>query len=199
MSGYDWMPFLTQWSREIVHSKAFADFLEYNGDDYPGLYTPDVIASEWLGYPGASEEQIATAEIRLGVKLPPDYRAFLQATNGWRYIGPFIPRMWGAEDLNWLRITDPDLVAIWTSNPGAAVYGSVEGLHETRYIGSTLRISDQEIAGTAIYLLNPDVVNPAGEWEAWFMAHWVPGAVVYPSFWEMMHAEHETFLDLKDQ
>ena len=32
--------------------------------------------------PGASEDELRAAEARLGVSLPPDYRAFLHATNG---------------------------------------------------------------------------------------------------------------------
>ena len=48
---------------------------------------PEVIASRWLGYPGATEEQIMNLETRLGRKLPPSYRAFLKASNGFRQPG----------------------------------------------------------------------------------------------------------------
>ena len=37
------------------------------------------------------------------------------------------------------------------------------------------------------------MLNPAtsrdGEMEAWFFAHWVPGADAYPSFWHMMASQ----------
>jgi len=43
-----------------------------------------LLRTRWLGNPPASEEAIAAAERRLGVKLPAAYREFLAASNGWR-------------------------------------------------------------------------------------------------------------------
>lgn len=34
-----------------------------------------------------------------------------------------------------------------------------------------------------------------GEWEAWYLAHWLPGAVRYPSFWHLMNDECKDFHD----
>lgn len=44
-----------------------------------------------------------------------------------------------------------------------------------------------------VYLLNPRVVTPDGEWEAWYFAHWLPGAVRYRSFWDLMNDEYHNF------
>lgn len=63
------------------------------------------------------------------------------------------------------------------------------------YLQSMLEISEE--GDSAIYLLNPNVVTPGGEWEAWFFANWLPGANRYRSFWEMMQAEHQAFLRLE--
>ncbi|HEY3110361.1 MAG TPA: hypothetical protein VGL23_16490 [Chloroflexota bacterium] len=41
------------------------------------------------------------------------------------------------------------------------------------------------------------MVTPEGEWEAWFFANWYPGASRYRSFWELMQAEHASFLELR--
>jgi hypothetical protein len=46
---------------------------------------------------------------------------------------------------------------------------------------------------TDVYLLNPCVVTEDGEWEAWYLAHWLPGAVRYRSFWDLMNDEYTTF------
>ena len=51
---------------------------------------------------------------------------------------------------------------------------------------------------SAIYLLNPKVVTPDGEWEAWFFANWLPGAARYRSFVELMQAEYRSFRQLHE-
>ncbi len=58
-----------------------------NFDDYQFTVldlSPEVVTSKWLGYSGASDEQLERAELRLGIQLPPSCREFLQITNGWR-------------------------------------------------------------------------------------------------------------------
>ncbi|WP_202638062.1 hypothetical protein [Bailinhaonella thermotolerans] len=40
-------------------------------------------------------------------------------------------------------------------------------------------------------LLNPHVVTPEGEWEAWYIAAWMAGAARYRSFWDLVSAEFE--------
>ncbi len=47
---------------------------------------------------------------------------------------------------------------------------------------TALEISDHEVSGSAVYLLTPQIITPEGEWEAWFFAHWIPGAERYRSF-----------------
>jgi hypothetical protein len=198
MSMYDWEDLLTRWSSEILHSQRHVDMLRKLGSMNPHLYGPEVFQTGWLGFPGANPDQIAAAEARLGVALPPDYRDFLELTNGWRWTGTFIPRVLPIEEVRWLRETDPDLIAAWVDIPSPGGHGPVD-LYESRYIASTLQVSEPETGGTAVYLLNPRVVSPNGEWEAWFMAHWVPGSERYPSFWELMNAEHRSFLNLNER
>ena len=55
----------------------------------------------------------------------------------------------------------------------------------------TLQISD--VGDAAVYLLNPQVINHDGEWEAWFFADWLPGVHRYRSFQEMMEAQFAQF------
>ena len=192
MAITDWRPFLEKWSRELIEAGA-----------YPQL-AREVVESGWLGFPGATAEQLDVAEARLGVTLPPSYREFLTVTNGWRQTGTSIWRMWSTEEIDWFRARNADWIDAYV-NP----FGGLEGLSLTdeeylvygksqdsvrfrvEYLESALEISDE--GDSAIYLLNPEVVTADGEWEAWFFANWLPGASRYRSFAELMEAEYRTF------
>jgi hypothetical protein len=65
-----------------------------------------------------------------------------------------------------------------------------------KYLQQALEISDR--GDSSIYLLNPNIVTADGEWEAWFFGDWLPGADRYHSFIDLMQAEYETFLELRD-
>jgi hypothetical protein len=118
--------------------------------------------------PGASAEEIEIAERRLGTTLPPGYRSFLATTNGSGPIGSFVRRLRPVDEIRWLRDEDPELIRIWVEATGDDA------------LATTLVVSDEEDG--ARVLLNPAVVDEDGEWEAWFFAHWVPGAEPYSSF-----------------
>jgi hypothetical protein len=86
--SFAWEPLLRTWSREWLTSA-----------EYGSVLSAEVIASGWLGFPSASEEQITSAEQRLGMSLPPSYTAFLHVTNGWRRTTHFIEQMRSAEQI----------------------------------------------------------------------------------------------------
>jgi hypothetical protein len=180
MPDYDWRPFLEKWSKAVLASE---DVPYYN-------LPPSAINSEWLGYPGASEDEIAAVEKRLGRTLPPSYRSFLKASNGWMQTGHFIDDLWPVDQLEWHRNFDPQSIAIWSESDSwddlpyerRGSYRIAE-VRDFKSLASTLQISDRGDA--AILLLNPERVGADGEWEAWFMASWIPGAYRFPSFWEM--------------
>jgi hypothetical protein len=80
--------------------------LEASGDA-EFVVSPAQREAGWLGYEPASEQMLAEAEHRLGIRLPPSYRNFLLASNGWSTI-----RYWysgidllGADKIGWF----PDL------------------------------------------------------------------------------------------
>jgi hypothetical protein len=126
---------------------------------------------------GATDDEIAAAEKRLGVALPPDYRAFLQAANGFGPLDDSVRRLRPVSELQWLRDEDPELVRIWSEASG------------DDSLAATLVVSDEEDG--ARVLLNPAVVSEDGEWEAWFFAHWVPGAEAFPSFRALLETLHQ--------
>lgn len=200
MTEFEWRPFLERWSRELLAA----------GEE-PEL-APDIRDSGWLGFPGATEEQLAAAEARLGATLPPSYRGFLRTSNGWRGTGTFIRRVWSTHDIEWFRVRNRRWINAYARPLGPFtgllrgraipdeeyfVYGDAQdsARFRTEYLDSALEVSD--IGDSAIDLLNPKVVTPDGEWEAWFFGNWLPGATRYRSFAELMQAEYQSFRQLQ--
>lgn len=205
VNSFPWYDFLTQWSQKVLEQPWAQKELPL-----------EVLASRWLGYPGATETELIKAETRLGVRLPPSYRAFLTVSNGWRLFSSFIPRLWSTQDIEWLAKRRLESITAWrqgegyTDKPFPAVFPSpilalaldeshfVYGERQdptsmnSEYLFTALEISDQERSGTALLLLNPRVRSVEGEWEAWEWAHWFPGAYRYRSFLELMLHEYET-------
>jgi len=140
--------------------------------------TPEVRASGWLGYPAATEDQIQRLEARLGKTLPPSYRAFLEVSNGFRQPGILVWRLLPAEEVDWYRVRNQETIDMLIS------YGLDD-------LSDTLEISAREMAGSAVYLLNPGVVSADGEWEVIYYAHWQgSNCVRYTSFWDLMQEEY---------
>jgi hypothetical protein len=75
MPTVHWESWLVQWKRELL---ARLDITRYNAFIEPDI-TPELVASGWLGYPGATEDQIVQLEARLGMTLPSSHRAFLNS------------------------------------------------------------------------------------------------------------------------
>ncbi len=214
MSAFDWESFLQQWSQAI---------LEAMTEEQLSYLPPDVITTGWLGYPGATEQQLAQVEAQLRMPLPPSYRDFLKVSNGWRQTTPFIHKLWSTEGialfasrhLKWIEaFTEThesthfsfdqaeELDELWEplsiADADYFTYGEEQDCSQVRveYLKTAIEISD--VGESAIYLLNPQVVTETGEWEAWFFADWLPGADRYRSFQDMMAAEYQNFLEMRD-
>ncbi|MEM9003314.1 MAG: SMI1/KNR4 family protein [Cyanobacteria bacterium P01_F01_bin.86] len=213
MSNFDWERFLRQWSEDLISTVTKSH----------GQLPPEVHQSGWWGYPGATEAQIQAAEVRLGITLPPSYREFFKVTNGWRQTTPFINHICSLEEIEWFADTYPEWVnafssphdanvlnfsdhetsqngaiAFSVSNEEYFIYGAEQDCSKFRleYLPTALAISEK--GDDVIYLLNPQVINDQGEWEAWFLGDWLPGADRYRSFSEMMQAEYANFLELRE-
>jgi hypothetical protein len=164
---------------------------------------PEVIASGWLGFPGATESQIAAAESRIGRSLPPSYREFLKVTNGWRTTGNCcVQQWWSTEDIGWHYPRHPYEADGWMEGEQRSggpildevyfVYGKTQQpMIRAQYLKAALEISNVDEG--SVYLLNPEVVNADGEWEAWFYAYWMAGAQRYRTFWDLMQGEYAKF------
>jgi hypothetical protein len=162
-------------------------------------------AAEWPGNSAASEEQLVATETRLKVKLPPSYRASLSVSNGWRQASREIPVMQAVERIRWFRREHREWVQAY-ADPMQGVgprmpaeqdyfnYGEDGAADwDVKHLTHTLCISD--VGDSAVLLLNPMVIWPDGEWEAWFFANWLPGATRYHSFADWMSHELAELLD----
>jgi hypothetical protein len=189
---HDWQSLLARWSAEWLRIEEYAVTL------------PDeVLQSGWLGFPPASEEAIRAAEQRLCVALPPSYRVFLLVSDGWRRTSSFIDRLFSVQEIDRFASLNPEWLAVWTrklsgvSEAEHRRYG--DPAHDitfcTEYLHEAIQISHE--GDQAVYLLNPAIVAPDGEWEAWLFASWMPGARRYPSFWALMQAEYASFRQLE--
>jgi len=193
---FNWRDFLEQFSKSLLDDETIQ-----------AQQFQETLNSRWLGFPGASLEDIKIAEKRLGIELPPSYRQFLQISDGWRNSGGFIYRIWSTNEIAWFSERHQEWIDAYTgptyrlhlptiADQDYFVYGENQDPITLRveYLQTALEISDVGDAG--IYLLNPKVVTKEGGWEAWFFANWLPGAARYRSFQELMVAEYRNFLAL---
>ena len=161
---------------------------------------PPPDSTDWLGFAPATASDIEAAERRLGLVLPPSYRAFLMTSNGWRRTTPFIDRIRPIQEIDWFAAENEQWIEAYSDSDisvtDAEYYCySEDGTsgHRTEYMPSLLQISDVD---DGVYLLNPEGVTPDQEWEAWFFANWVPGALRFPSFAHLMIHEYQSFVRL---
>jgi hypothetical protein len=165
----------------------------------------DVIRSGWMGFPPATEQELTALEARLRCALPPSYRAFLATSNGWRQTGYFIFEVWSCAKVAWLMERNSELVEAWTEpargisipDEKYSIYGPEQDpiWMRSEYLSRCLEISGEGDA--SILLLNPEIVFPDGEWEAWQLASWYAGAYRFRSFRELMEHQRESFLELR--
>jgi hypothetical protein len=196
MPDFDWPTFLQEFAAELL-----AD------DEVRESQLEEVVASGWLGFPGATAEELKALEARLGTTLPPSYRGFLEVSNGWRTTGRFEIQLWSAGEVGWLCDIDPQLIEIWTSIPHPPipdeayfVYGGEQRSIDirTEYLRDMLAISSRDWANQDQLWLNPRVVFEGGEWEAWHFSTEYPGASRHRSFRELMERERRVQRFIKD-
>ena len=156
---FHWAPFL----------KELSEFRLSDPRVVAGVPEPK-IQERWLGEPPASEQQITALESRLSCALPPSYRSFLAASNGFQQQSPFIQRLYSADEVDRFGVRNK----AW-ADAYREMYPN---------LASCLQIS--AVGDSAVVLLNPDAVSPDGEWQTDFFANWNPGAHGYRSFREYM-------------
>lgn len=159
---------------------------------------------KFIAYAGAAEDQIAAAEERLKIKLPPSFRTFLSACNGWKFASDMTPIIRPVEKIRRFRKEHKDWYEAYhmgADEPLSAMekdyfdYAKQDCVvFEIKHLAQALCIS--EICDDAVVLLNPMVIWPDGEWEAWFFSNSSPGATRYRSFATWMMQELDQPLEL---
>ena len=155
-----------------------------------------VKASEWPGSPGASNDQLTQTEKRLAINLPPSYRSFLHASNGWTQASRSVQILLPIEQIQWFRKVHREWIQAYQFSepldlPEAEYfdYANSDSVQfHPKHLQHTLCVSD--IGDDAVLLLNPMVIWPDGEWETWFFANWLPGAQRFRSFADWFKHEH---------
>ncbi|NEP81416.1 MAG: SMI1/KNR4 family protein [Okeania sp. SIO3C4] len=195
MSTFDWESFLKQESKKAIEQfkKRKKKYEEQWSKDWWFSLPDEALESEWLGFPGASEEQIVAAETRLGTTLPPSYRDFLKVTNGWLDY-PSIIELWPIEKIDWFSVENQEWIDIWLD------YCPEEASDEeyfnykydwwywtqpirTKYMQTALQISGDD--DSEVVLLNPKIIHN-DEWEAWLFSSHHAGINRCRSFQEML-------------
>ena len=204
MTMEEWKRFLEDWSREVL------SLLERDDPQDLSDLARDALRLRTLLYDGVSEQELISLEKRLGRVLPESYKRFLRTSNGFRVIALDAEdgKLFSTAEIEWFRLKSPQSIRGWMSGRGAFprvpdnayfVYGEEQDPINLRdeYLESALQISEEVDA--AVLLLNPEVIEPSGEWEAWYFGYELPGANRYRTFQNLMVAlRKETVENLRE-
>jgi len=185
MKKINWSDSLKKWSEKR---------LELLGDRKIRL-PPQVLADGYLGYPGASEQEITAAEAYLDLTLPPSYREFLKVSNGLRLSVSNDFRFYSVQEIYWFKFSNQVVIDAWieafeddvVTDEEYFVYGDEQGEFNFRpeYLQTALQISSEDLE--FVFLLNPQIITSDGEWEAWFFGMSTAATIArYRSFGELM-------------
>ncbi|MCO5972471.1 SMI1/KNR4 family protein [Actinoallomurus soli] len=151
----EWRAFLRDYSSKFLDNSRSLRQLEENG---AGRFVRSHVEREgWIGYAPAGADAVVAAEERLGTRLPPTYRNFLMASNGFGYVD-YVDLL-NVDEIGWLPERDPDLVEAWSF--GAAADEILE---------RSLLIARDDGGPGVCWLLYPGDAAEDGEWAAyeWF-------------------------------
>ncbi|MEW2165652.1 SMI1/KNR4 family protein [Streptomyces sp. NPDC007084] len=158
LTAAEWRAFLSDYNTKLINSDEVREAVEERRQ----VISKERLEAGWAGAEPASEETLVAAEERLGVRLPPSYRNFLSASDGWEYIGDV--DLLRAAEIGWFADHDEGVLEKWSDVDFFADYLAV--LRRCLLIGS-------DNGGSGCYwLLHADSVGAAGEWTAY---EWWPG------------------------
>lgn len=168
-------------------------------DNWKKELTPEALSAGWCGSPPAPESEIVETEKRLGITLPPSYRSFLAISNGWHPFDNSIERLLPVQQIDWLRVTDPEAAAAipecYTADEivDEDYVDYSDDYHSTAirpwYYPDCLLVGKPWQSEGDLILLNPKVTSPDQEWEAIFFANWLPGNERFRTFRDLI-AKH---------
>ncbi|MGW3645689.1 SMI1/KNR4 family protein [Streptomyces sp. NPDC000878] len=184
-TAFDWRSFLLGWSGEWADSLPDG---ETQGEDDEA-----VRRARWLGFSPAPEERIAAMEERLGRRMPPSYREFLQVSDGWRHAGGFVWLLAGTEGAHWHDNKSglADLFEEYLDEDA--------GPEERLEVDIWRRGLQLDVKSDAIHvLLDPEDVDEDGEWAVYTWASWRAAPPErHANFLEFMRDMHREFHSLR--
>ncbi|MFJ8755146.1 SMI1/KNR4 family protein [Streptomyces sp. NPDC102441] len=139
-----WREYLTEYSAEM---------LRLSDEDQQYQVGDAQRVAGWLGAEGADEERLTALEERLGTRLPPSFRSFLGASDGWLTLGPAGWQMRTTDTIGRLREEEP-----W-------LWETAREFRGARLADHALLISVVEDQDD--WLLDPTDVSEDGEWAAY--------------------------------
>jgi len=144
--------------------------------DDNSFYDQDVRQSGWLGYQGATKEEIRQAEEKLGITLPADYKDFLATTNGLKRISVTSGALLPISEIDYLKnIEEPYMFDLLLDYPQ-------KDWEEDAYremLSNAILIS-QYPDEQEVWLIPEDQAKT--RWQTWSFAAWLPGEIRYPGF-----------------
>lgn len=184
-TAFDWRSFLLGWSGE------WADSLPDRGTR--GEDDAAAQRARWLGFPPASEERIAALEKRLGRRMPPSYREFLEVSDGWRHAGGFVWLLAGTTDARWHNDESG------LSDMFEEYLDGDAGPEERREAGVWRRGLQLDIDSDATFVvMDPEDVDENGEWAVYTWASWRAAPPErHAGFREFMREMHREFHSLR--
>ncbi|WP_058044158.1 SMI1/KNR4 family protein [Streptomyces roseifaciens] len=184
-ASFNWRPFLEQWSEE------WADACGSDEEIPDGK----ALQERRLGFAPASAAHIAAAEERLGCRLPPSYRAFLEISDGWRNAGGFVRLLAGTAHARWYE----DEAGFGEFFREELVEGSSP--EEIAQAGMWSRALQLDVESDATYILmDPQDVTGNGEWAVYCHKVWTAAPPQrYESFRAYMEAMYREFHYLRAQ
>ncbi len=151
--------------------------------DDASFYDQDVRQSGWLGYQGATKEEISQVEEKLGIKLPADYKGFLITTNGLRPVSVTSGTLLPVAEIDYLKnVEEPYIFDLLLDYPQEEA--EEQGYREK--LSSAILIS-QYPDEQQVWLIPEDQAKT--RWQTWFFAAWLPGHVRYPGFRHYMESQ----------
>jgi hypothetical protein len=147
----------------------------------------------WPVRPGATQAQLAAADQRLGMSLPPSYRQFLALSDGWAATGHFVASLRPVEQIGWFRDLERDWYETWREVDIDGVWseGDDDGWP---LMARALLVSGP---GEDALLLDPARIDPqTGEWHCCTLSNATTGAGGGESFGQGLRQLYETFVAL---
>jgi len=147
-------------------------------------FSKDILVKKSLSKAPAEIQEIDTAEKRLNIILPEDYKNFLLTSNGFEcYLNTGVT-IASIDKVDFLINVDKELIDIWADSMDEVDPGFGNKLKNSIIIGGHQEAQQ--------LLLIPLQEN---NWECWHFSSWTPGETVYESFRFYMEEQLQSLED----